>query len=657
MSEGNFIQTSFLGGEWSGFAQGRSDDPKYRTAMETCLNTLPIEEGPAVRRPGTQRILPTYQRLAAKLLLFASSTACAFACEVTTDTFTGWMRFFSGPMPIFTNDPRVVATASYSGTALSLTTTGNHGWAVGDQFMFNFDGSGLTSAQEALCRGRVLQATVAATNALTLKDDQGNDLTITALASGALVGATILRIARVNAPWLAGLNKLRLIQAQDDAVVLSSLQPPQTLEVVEPTGSNDPVFSLAPTDFIDGPYLDPQPDTGTVSAYTGSITFTPGSSTFVAADVGRHIRLFSQPAAWASGTTYANGTTVSYNNTYWRSIAAGTYAALNVGVPPGSPLTSGGIQVTVWAPAPLEGRWAWGKITAQAGSSCTVALQTNLNSVNGTTVSLWQLGLFMAGSYPICGTYHEGRLWLAGLNRFDASMSNAPFTFSPTDIYDVVNDDSAISYTLNSTDIENILWMRPEQQGIVCGTLKRIWLIAASNLSDPLTPTSIQAHPASKDGSFEFEPIQPGIALVFIQRYGRKIVEYLADTFSGKFSGRPLNEFAKHMTQAGVAEVQFQEENQPVIWIRTAAGELRGCTYRRESRFVTEPPKFAGWHRHVLGSTDGVNASETVNSMCVVAAEDGLSDRLYLNTIDTQGQGWIELLRPFPEVGAGVDDD
>jgi hypothetical protein len=59
MADASFLQTSFLGGEWSPLLQGRMDDPRYRSGMNVARNTLPIEEGSAVRRPGTQQIGPT----------------------------------------------------------------------------------------------------------------------------------------------------------------------------------------------------------------------------------------------------------------------------------------------------------------------------------------------------------------------------------------------------------------------------------------------------------------------------------------------------------------------------------------------------------------------------------------------------------------------
>src|SRR6266446_6533723 len=53
-------QTSFLGGYWDEYAQGKIDDPRYKTAMAIFLNSLPREEGCWTRRAGFMDLGPTY---------------------------------------------------------------------------------------------------------------------------------------------------------------------------------------------------------------------------------------------------------------------------------------------------------------------------------------------------------------------------------------------------------------------------------------------------------------------------------------------------------------------------------------------------------------------------------------------------------------------
>jgi len=653
MPRSSYSQSNFLGGEWAPQAQGRSEDPRYATALSRCFNALPVEEGAWIRRSGTQRLGPTYKQAQARILPFVSSTSCAFVCEFTD----GNLQFWSGPAPIFTNDPRTVSAASLNFAGiLTLTLDAAHGWTVGDTVMFSFP-AGYSQTLESNCRGRVFQAISGTTGStLVLGDILGNGLPIT-LPSGGLVGATVLRIKRFAAPWhAADLAGLRIVQAQNNAVILSAGLPPYTLTVQEPTGNNDPTFSLASTDFADGPYLDPSGDTCTVSGFTGTITVTASTTTpFSSTDLGRHIRLFSQPPAWNAGTPYVTGNLVTGPDgvSWWQAIAN------NTGVTPGTMTVVNGVNTVVWVPSANAGSWAWGKIASYVSpSQVTVTLDTSipgmvLNSANGTTMSLFRLGVYTSAQYPTVGTYHEGRLWLAGAvpNRFDSSISNlrAPtdpvtrFVFSPTDPNGNVLDSSGISETLNSTELNTFQWMLPDDRGIVCGTLGGEWIIEASALSDPLTPTSIQAHQTTKYGSKFVEARRAGMAIIFVQRFGRRVIEYLADAFTGRFSGSHLNEMSKHLSISGVVELAYQEESAPVIWARMADGSLAGCTYRRVSRFVTEKPVFSGWHKHQHGSPRA-----TFEGMCILPREDGLSDALYL-VVNDGLQRYIEIMRPLFE--------
>ena len=656
MTSATYHQSDFRGGEWSTVSQGRSEIPAYKTALNVSVNQILLEEGSATRRSGTEWIGPTFLRSIAKLLGFKSTGALPYVMEFTN----GNLQFYANTGYVCTNDRQAIASSSSSAGVLSLTTGTNHGWSSGDTFILWFPAS-LSPSVGGPYRNRVLRAASASTNTLTLTDDLGNGLPFDSTPN-ALVNCRVLRILRFPTSWgTATLSNLRAIQAETQSVILSQTVTPQVLQITtQAVGDADPVFTLGAVTFTDGPYLDQQgtfttPETGTVSAYTGSITFTPAVTTFSASDVGRMIRLFSEPAAWDSSTTYTYGQTVTYQGAYWTNIASGSYSTLNVGITPGTTATSGSVQVTVWASAPNEGQWAWGTITAQATTSCTVAINAAsnaLNSNNGTTIAIWRLGIYTASIFPTCGIYYEGRLGLAGAvpNRFDFSVSNDIFNFAPTDQYGTVLDSSAIDETLNSDELANIEWMAADHLGVLMGTLGGEWLVAASTLNDPLTATSIQAHQVSKYGCANIEPKRAGMALIFVQRYGQRILEYLSDTFSGLFAGQHINEFAKHITAPGIVEIAYQEEKAPVIWACMADGSLAGTTYRRISHLVSEPPKIQGAHRHIIGSNARLVQSMVVQPGSTTISGNNLSDLLYVCTYAPGGTDYaVELLRPIFE--------
>lgn len=298
--------------------------------------------------------------------------------------------------------------------------------------------------------------------------------------------------------------------------------------------------------------------------------------------------------------------------------------------------------------------------SAGSGSSAGVKLQVAGPPLNNTSaIRTWRLGLFNGASgWPTCGTTHEGRLWLSGSvkNRFDASGPfddlTIPISFAPTKSDGTVTDSNGISYTLNSPDVNSILWMEPDQQGIIMGTEAGEWLVQATTLNSPLSPTNIQAHRVTRLGSSPVstaKSIRTNNTVVFVHRYARALVEYFADVFSGKFTAPNLAEKAKHLTTPGVVEIAYQQETSPIIWARTADNRLLGCSYKRDSLMSSQGPTARGWHRHSLGG------NYDVESISSGPSPDGTLDTLAM-VIDVNNVRHVAFLQPLFEEGGSITD-
>lgn len=269
-----------------------------------------------------------------------------------------------------------------------------------------------------------------------------------------------------------------------------------------------------------------------------------------------------------------------------------------------------------------------------------------------TAIRTWRLGLFSdTTGWPTCGTYHEGRLWLSGVvaHRIDSSVSNDPFNFAPTAPSGAVAGSNAISYTFNASDPNPVFWMESDDQGIVCGTQARPWLVQATSANVPLTPTTIQAHPIKSGGCANIEPRKTGLTLSVVHRYRRRVMEYFADVFSGKFAALNLSKWIQHVTKTGVQETAYQEELAPILWQRMGDGSLVGQTYKRETLSSSKPPDFFGMHRHTLGS------GRLVESICRGSNADGTLDTLAMVTSDASVRH-IEVLTDILEEGSAFTD-
>jgi hypothetical protein len=279
-----------------------------------------------------------------------------------------------------------------------------------------------------------------------------------------------------------------------------------------------------------------------------------------------------------------------------------------------------------------------------ASAGCTVEI-LGPALLYAQPITTWRLGVFSnTTGWPTCGTYHEGRLWLGGAvpNRFDASVSNGiqdnRINFAPTDQYGVVAASNALSYTLNSDGVNPMFWMKPDLLGVAIGTQQGEWLVQAPT-TGPIAPTNIATRRMTKHGSSNVEPVRTEHANLFVKRYGRKLLEYFADAYSGKFSAPNLADKAGHIIAAGIVELAYTEAVTPIVWGRDGNNALFGMTYRRTVISTQQGPDFYAWHPHELGST------RTVESICGGPSPGGDLDALTMVTTDGEaGVRHVEIL-------------
>lgn len=703
------FQGSFLGGEVSVFAQGRTDQPWYRQALSISLNQISLEEGAIQRRPGFWKGGPTRYGNPGIVRRFGLPGQQPCYAEITWDSAAGasFVRFWSYPFqnshsgtPVSSGvaltlvpDSFAVITSISSATPAVMTLGGAVTWNTGDTIVIYIDETSPTSNAPQL-HGRELIIIKIDTTHFSLEDGvSGSPIVGASFAFSGSSGSNLSFAAHsltlpAQFTSLAEIQQSRIVQADTRAFLMSSAHSPDVMALTNAAavagGGSYPTFSLGSAGLTgavgaSGPYLDPVGggsqtgnSLGAISSGTTTPNFTisDGAYAFVSTDAGRLIRLWSQPPAFNPATTYRSDNAAgapsitTYNGQYWQAMLS---PAPN---PPAvsSLVTVGGTQVMLaaWMLLPNQALWADGYITSvSSGTTVAVRLDHALPFLptqyggSGGVIDTWQLGLYTDTGpiYPTCGTLAGSRLWLSGAapGRFDASspllpatVSNVP-NFAPTDEFDAISDDNGISYTYEDNEVTNVFWMEPDHQGIMCGLQSGEVLISATTANDPITPTSVDAHKSSKFKPANIEPSRVGVALLFVQALARRTMEYLADAFSGKFGGRQLNEWAKHITAAGIKEIWYQEETAPVVWHRLGDGTFAGCTYRRLSSFMSQAPEIIAWHRHSLGSG-------TVQSMVVGSDFTGGSDTLAILSENLTGKYFFQAMTPLLEPNATLFD-
>ena len=681
------LQDNFLGGEWSANFQGRIKHPKYDSAMQSMLNCLPIEEGAAPRRAGFRFAQLTRQGMLGRVISFDWAQASPYVMEFTP----GIMRLFSGPNLVMNPDVRNVVSIS-TATPAVITIDSASPWASLDQVAFQFVALSPTAQCNQLQNRTFFITVINGTQFSIADDFGVpiNGAALNWGPGVVLQVSKVLNFT--TPWLAADIQTLRSVQSGTQTLLLSGTQPPWQLSALTnastiPSSSQFATFNFVAAQFLDGPYLDPTNGaeltvvsgggtavinvSGVFTAWSSTAAYAAGdvvtyagadyialATNFDAApnvspslwqlttsgsgfnpnvgalstDTGRSIRIWQQPLDYSPSGGYTAGQVVTYPIGQPAGTAA--YYQAIITVPAG---TQPDISPTYWAPVSGAGvaAWTWGIITAVSPPNIvTVTLQSTVLLYPSNPIVLFQMGAFSGTTgYPTAGCYHQGRLWLTGANissqnRVYGSVSNNLSSFSPTSPDGTVADSNGISAKFDSGTVNPIYWLQPDAQGILCGTQEGEWLIHASQLNDPITPTSIQAHRQTKYGCANIEPKRTGLTLAVVHRYKRKLLEFFADTFSGKYTAPNLTETGKHLTVSGISEIAYQQELAPVIWLRMANGTLSGCTYKRTSLFSSEPAVFVGWHHHVLGS------ARTVQSITVGPSPDGALDSLCMLTQD-----------------------
>lgn len=667
MADVSFTQSSFLGGEWSPFAQGNIVNPKYKTAMNLCRNGYPTITGAWTRRPGFQFCAATRKSAPGRVLQFNFTDLAPYRVELTD----GFARLYDGPGLVFTADITNV-TSINNATPAVVTLAAPVTWVTGNSVQFLLTNNGDASVAHLLYK-RQFTITVIDSTHFSLADSvTGAPVNGLALNwNGASVTAQAARVLELATPFVNSQWKnVRLIAAANptpqsaaEAILLHSAYKPQVISTTGLlTGGNTQGFAISTQDFTDGPYYDPptsgatmQPSGTGLSGNINLVVSDPlaiGPNGFTASDVGRHIRLYSEPQPWiVAGNPYVGGAIVKYQNN-----SAGIYYYTATGGSASTPPPQYG-QAGFWVvQAPnLVAAWVWVKVVSVTNNTTVVvAVQPNADgtpsfgfpywdcNVSGgagggnhggtpaTPVQTWRLGVFGGTvGWPAAGCYHEGRLWFTGVvgNRVDGSNVGQLFNMAPTAPDGTVGAANAVTATFDSDNTNTVYFMEPTSYGIICGTKNGEWVVSAPT-SGAIAPNNSSAKRATKVGSANVLPASTPLTAIIVHKYQRMMVEYFPEVFSGKMTAPDLNSYARHLSTPNIAEIGYQSELVPLVWARCNDGSIMAATYQRRAAYGVEDPSMAGFHKHTLGD------SHSCVSLAVGPDVNGTLDALYLVEFD-----------------------
>ena len=328
----------------------------------------------------------------------------------------------------------------------------------------------------------------------------------------------------ISTPYLtAELFDIKFAQSAD---VMYITHPNHQTRKLSRTGHTS--WTLTVVDFTNGPYLDTNTSTTTITASAHTVgtgrTFTASASTFVSTDVDRLIRFRD---GYAKVTGFTSATVV------------------------------------------------------------TVEIIKDTGSTSASTD--WSLGAFSdTTGHPSCVSFFEQRLVFAATLSQPQTVffsKSGDYENMDANIGGAVADDDAIIYTIASNQVNAIRFMAASRT-LIIGTAGGEFTVTGGGDNNAITPTNIMIKKQSNHGAANIDAVAVANATLFVQRAKRKIREHAYNFDVDGYTAPDLTILAEHVTEGGIIEMAYQEEPLAIIWCVRNDGELVALTYQREQQVV-----------------------------------------------------------------------
>jgi hypothetical protein len=445
----------------------------------------------------------------------------------------------------------------------------------------------------------------------------------------------------------ADLAGLRWAQSADVMYLVHPAHRPRKLSRTGHTA-----WTLSAVDFVDGPWLDENVTTTTLTPSAtsgGAITITAsavaginGGQGFVATDVGRLVRMGHQASVWAASTAYVAGDVRRNSGNIYRCTLGGTSATSGGPTGTGSGIVDGTVT---WEFVSTGGiQWGYAEITARS-SATQVTASVRAGFAGTSATAAWRLGLWSdTTGWPAAVTIHDERLV------FGSSTTDRPQRIDASKVGDFENttpgtgDGDPLAISIGSNKVNKVRWLA-SMRVLLVGTVGAPFAVAADPVSAPLTPTNIAAKRQTANGCADIQPVEAGKAVLFVQQQRRKLLELRYSLEDDAYVANDLTLLAEQATRSGIVELVYQSEPNCFLWACRVDGQLVACTYLPEQDITA-------WHRHPLA--DGGR----VESLAVIPGGTG-SDQLWLlvaREVGGQTVRYIEILEePLPLDGSQAD--
>lgn len=249
---------------------------------------------------------------------------------------------------------------------------------------------------------------------------------------------------------------------------------------------------------------------------------------------------------------------------------------------------------------------------------------------NGVTAG-YSLGAWHAGltngvpNWPQIVFFHDGRLGFANTSgrptTFWLSVVDDYSNFSETEEDGGVLDDSAISVTLTSKEVNDIKWAESGDV-LLIGTTDGEWQVSAgTTVREPLTAAGIRISRQTDWGGFSGETsTRIGSGTMFLDRTGRFLRELVYSFTDDQWVDTDTTIVAEHILRDGgtrAKAVVLQKTPNAMLFVLREDGKVAVLTYNKKQ-------EIAAWSLLELGGPQAF-----CDSVAITPSPDGTQDRVY----------------------------
>jgi hypothetical protein len=586
MARSSPLKNDFSAGEFAAVAESRVDFQRYPSGCRILENFLPLVVGAAVRRPGTSFIASTrYPDKQAILFPFLYSTEQAYVLEFG-DLY---VRFYRNDGPLLESAKTITGATAANPVVLTINA---HGYSNGD----DFECSGVVGMTQL--NGRRFRVANKAANTVELTDQHGTNIDGTAYTAYTSGGSANRVYTLTTTYQESDLTGLKYAQKADVFYVAHTEYVPRKLERYGATN-----WVLSQIDFQDGPYLPLNSSQATLakSATTGAgITISSSLSQTATGMANNGSRCHPGHArrAWLEDRRphrhhghHGHGGIDRHLDGHpgqrldLRSRRVDLRRRLGAGgtiKPHIFETTDVGrlIRIQDSSTGAMRRSSAIPRRFPSRPTSSTHSAPRPRSPPGGSASTA------RAAAIRHRSRSMKGRLFWGGCplspTRVDGSQSGSYESFAPSTTAGIVADDNAVSYPLDSGDVNNVLWMKDDEKGLIVGTKGGEWLLRASSQNVALTPTNIKATRSTTYGSYEnSQPVRTGKDILMVQRLRKKLRNLFYTYEIDGFDASDLTLLAPHIGQYLFGQVAFQSEPEGWVWCSRADGQVGSLMYER----------------------------------------------------------------------------